>query len=96
MTSTLRRVGVRGALLLLLISTLAVSTDSLEVGFYETNCPANANVEDVIKAVVQAKYNNDKTIVPGLLRMYFHDCFVQVCTYARNSPTLLQQSLESM
>lgn len=62
--------------LVLLLQIL--SSHSLEVGFYKTNCPASANVEGVIKGVVQAKFNNDKSIVPGLLRMYFHDCFVQV------------------
>ena len=28
----------------------------------------------VIREVVEAKYKADKTIVHGLLRMYFHDC----------------------
>lgn len=83
---TLRLAGMDGALpclLILLITIFAVSTECLDVGFYKTNCPANANVEGVIKAVVRVKYQKDKSIVPGLLRMYFHDCFVQVCK--RNS-----------
>ena len=33
----------------------------------------------VIKEVVEAKYKADKTIVPHLLQMYFHDYFVRVC-----------------
>ena len=36
-------------------------------------------VEIVIKEVVEAKYKVNKTIVLGLLQMYFHDCFVHVC-----------------
>ena len=29
--------------------------------------------------VVEVKYKADKTIVPTLLRIYFHDYLVQVC-----------------
>ena len=29
--------------------------------------------------MVEAKYKADKTIVPHLLRMYFHDYFVHAC-----------------
>ena len=29
-----------------------------------------------MREVVEAKYKVDKTIVPGLLRMYFHNYFV--------------------
>jgi peroxidase len=58
--------------------TLPVSTQSLQVGFYDDKC---STAETVIREVVEAKYNADKTIVPGLLRMYFHDCFVQVCEW---------------
>ena len=35
-------------------------------------------VEMVIREVVEAKYKGKKTIVHGLLRMYFHDSYVQV------------------
>ena len=30
----------------------------------------------VIREAVEAKYKANKTIVPGLLRMHFHDCVV--------------------
>ena len=33
----------------------------------------------VIREVMEAKYKANKTIVPHLLHMYFHNCFVQVC-----------------
>ena len=38
-----------------------------------------STTEMVISEVMEAKYKIDKTIVPHLLRMYFHDCFMQVC-----------------
>ena len=33
----------------------------------------------MIREVIKAKYKADKTIVLGLLWMYFHDCLVHVC-----------------
>ena len=62
-------------LTLMNITLLPVSTQSLEVGFYNDTC---STAETVIREVVKAKYKTDKSIVAGLLRMYFHDCFVQV------------------
>jgi len=50
-------------------------TAGLRVGFYNSICP---RAEATIKAAVQSRFNRDKTITPALLRLYFHDCFVQV------------------
>lgn len=45
-------------------------------GFYNTkNCP---NAEAVVTQVVTQAFNQDPTIAPALLRMLFHDCFVEV------------------
>ena len=33
----------------------------------------------MIREAMEAKYKFDKTIVPCLLRMYFHNWFVQIC-----------------
>ncbi|MCO5559455.1 hypothetical protein L7F22_013055 [Adiantum nelumboides] len=46
------------------------------VGFYATTCP---NAELIIKQAVQARFASDPTITAGLLRMFFHDCFVNGC-----------------
>ncbi|KAH7282233.1 hypothetical protein KP509_35G020700 [Ceratopteris richardii] len=46
------------------------------VGFYATSCP---NAETIIQQEVQSRFNSDPTISAGLLRMFFHDCFVQGC-----------------
>ena len=37
-----------------------------------------STIEMVIIEVVEAKYKADKNIVPSLLQMYLHKCFVQV------------------
>lgn len=50
----------------------------LQVGFYKGKC-ANADVEAVVGGVVRAWFaTKDNTIAAALLRMQFHDCFVNV------------------
>ncbi|KAL3691900.1 hypothetical protein R1sor_005551 [Riccia sorocarpa] len=48
----------------------------LAVNFYSKSCP---NAETIISQLVSAAINNDKGIAPGLLRIFFHDCFSQGC-----------------
>ncbi|CAK9221800.1 unnamed protein product [Sphagnum jensenii] len=54
----------------------AASKSPLQVGFYATSCPT---AESLIHSATQAKWNVDHTITAGLLRISFHDCFVQGC-----------------
>ncbi|KAM1120365.1 hypothetical protein ACFX13_045225 [Malus domestica] len=46
------------------------------VGFYSSTCPA---AESIVKQTVQTHFNSNPSVAPGLLRMHFHDCFVQGC-----------------
>ncbi|KAJ1691479.1 hypothetical protein LUZ63_015634 [Rhynchospora breviuscula] len=48
----------------------------LREGFYSTTCP---NVETIVRDTVRKHYNNDPTIAAGILRLFFHDCFVRGC-----------------
>ncbi|XP_038709293.1 peroxidase N1-like [Tripterygium wilfordii] len=66
-----------GFLLLLgIVVTVVQGQGGTRVGFYSATCP---RVEAVVRATVQAHFRSDPTIAPGLLRMHFHDCFVQGC-----------------
>lgn len=60
--------------LLAAMSTLALSCT--QVGFYKTTCPP---AEGIVKSLVQSAIRSNHTIAPGLLRMFFHDCFVNGC-----------------
>lgn len=68
----------------LLRSSLVLS-QGLQRGFYDSNCP---DAEDIVRSTVKKYYNNDATIAPGLLRLHFHDCFVQVSSIIRFSVLL--------
>lgn len=60
--------------LIILVMTSAVQAQ-LKAGFYSTPCP---NAEAIVGSTVVSHFSKDLTIAPGLLRLHFHDCFVQV------------------
>ncbi|CAN6326054.1 unnamed protein product [Urochloa humidicola] len=64
------------ALLLSLLGIVGVARGQLQVGFYSDSCP---DAEDTVTAAVQDAAGNDPTILPALLRLQFHDCFVKGC-----------------
>ncbi|KAL6517652.1 hypothetical protein OROMI_033353 [Orobanche minor] len=46
------------------------------VGFYKATCP---RAEAIVQQTIASHYKSNPAIAPGLLRMHFHDCFVQGC-----------------
>ncbi|XP_074281067.1 peroxidase 25 [Silene latifolia] len=64
-----------GSFLVLSILVLCAKSQ-LQTGFYYASCPA---AEGIVRSTVQAHFSSDPTIAPGLLRLHFHDCFVQGC-----------------
>lgn len=55
---------------------IAVNGQGTRIGFYSTTCP---NAETIVRTTVTSHFGSDPKIAPGLLRMHFHDCFVQGC-----------------
>ncbi|AES91500.1 putative peroxidase [Medicago truncatula] len=66
---------VKLGFLVILGMTLAVNAQ-LKTGFYSNSCPT---AESIVRSTVVSYFNKDPTIAPGLLRLHFHDCFVQGC-----------------
>ena len=62
--------------LLLALSASLVHGQGTRVGFYSAACP---RVESIVRSTVQSHFRSNPTVAPGLLRMLFHDCFVQGC-----------------
>ncbi|KAI0531191.1 hypothetical protein KFK09_000744 [Dendrobium nobile] len=63
-------------LMALLLALAAVASAQLSPTFYATSCP---NALSTIKAAVQSAVANEKRMGASLLRLHFHDCFVQGC-----------------
>ncbi|KAG8079328.1 hypothetical protein GUJ93_ZPchr0007g5283 [Zizania palustris] len=62
--------------LLMLAALLSTATAQLSPTFYDTSCPRALSI---IKSGVTAAVNSEARMGASLLRLHFHDCFVQGC-----------------
>lgn len=58
------------------VEDLPTPVDGLSWTFYNEICP---NMESIVNATLEAALDEDITLAAGLLRLHFHDCFVQGC-----------------
>ena len=59
--------------------------------FYDTSCP---NALSTIKSAVTAAVNKENRMGASLLRLHFHDCFVQASPYVLLSCFSLQSVID--
>ncbi|WJX42870.1 peroxidase [Trifolium repens] len=52
------------------------SQSLLEYHFYRNSCP---NAERIVRSMVHRLYKTNHTLIPALIRLAFHDCFIQGC-----------------
>lgn len=62
-------------LFLVLSFFIGISEGQLRVGFYAETCP---DAESIVRAVVKDAVLSNANIAAVLLRLHFHDCFVEV------------------
>ena len=63
------------AVLLMLLA--GTSSAQLSTGFYSYSCPG---VYDAVKSVMEAAIAREQRMGASIVRLFFHDCFVQVRT----------------
>ncbi|CAI9303321.1 unnamed protein product [Lactuca saligna] len=62
--------------LVMLATLTTLALGQTRVGFYQTSCP---RVETIVQSAVAAANRANPGVPPGLVRMFFHDCFVNGC-----------------
>ena len=66
---------VQVAIFLFVSLFFSVSNAQLSSTFYDSTCP---NVSSIVRGVVEQAAQNDVRIGAKLIRLHFHDCFVDV------------------
>lgn len=67
-------------ILSLILVPYVTSQAGLKSGFYSSTCP---KAEATVRSTVETHFKNDPTIAAGLLRLHFHDCFVEVTNFRK-------------
>ncbi|CAO2816974.1 unnamed protein product [Amaranthus hypochondriacus] len=60
----------------LVVVSIGSSNAQLTTNFYSTSCP---NLFSTVKSVMQSAINKEARMGASILRMFFHDCFVNGC-----------------
>ncbi|XP_022731313.1 peroxidase 60 [Durio zibethinus] len=64
---------------LILVNFTGQCHAALQVGFYKDKCMSDTDVEDIVSSAVARRVNRDRGLAAALIRLHFHDCFVNGC-----------------
>ena len=68
---------------IVLLAVAAVASAQLSATFYDSSCPRALGT---IRSAVTAAVNRDPRMGASLLRLHFHDCFVQASPGSSSLP----------
>jgi len=75
--NSLRVVGIALCCTVAVFGVLPFSSNAqLNPSFYSKTCP---NVSSIVREVIRNVSKTDTRMLASLVRLHFHDCFVQVC-----------------
>ncbi|RCV21782.1 hypothetical protein SEVIR_4G133200v4 [Setaria viridis] len=60
----------------LVACTVANGDHRLSISYYDKSCPS---VQSIVQSVMASRVAADQAIAPAVLRLFFHDCFVNGC-----------------
>lgn len=62
--------------ILIVMNCIEISSQNLLLDYYKESCPL---LEEIVRYVVKTKVLREPRVAAQLLRLHFHDCFVQGC-----------------
>ncbi|KAI8536538.1 hypothetical protein RHMOL_Rhmol10G0265100 [Rhododendron molle] len=68
--------GAVSVVAIMVISGITFGADGLRMDYYIMSCPL---AEMIVKNTVNTALQSDPTLAAGLVRMHFHDCFIEGC-----------------
>ena len=59
----------------IIVNAFIFGVDGLSMNYYLMSCPF---ADSIVKNTVNSALQDDPTLAAGLIRMHFHDCFIEV------------------